>query len=155
MVFPPCCIKSLCCKGKSAKAKENNGGGEWFEPIRRKSRNQRQVSAQESVDSSYNVESSGDDASSDDVESSGDDDRSGDDDGIENNDSAPTSSPKDIIKRKGSLESIGEEDYNGSIRMSFAESQQLGKSITGDLSESEANLMYECNNSDDEDKDEV
>ena len=41
--------------------------------------------------------------------------------------------------------------------MSFAESQQLGMSITGDLSESEANLMYECNNnnSDDEDKDEV
>ena len=150
MVFCPCCIKSLCCKDKSAKAQGKEDGREWFEPIRGKSRNQCQDSAQESVNSSFSVESSdvvkrsgGDDGSCD-------DESSGDDDGIENNDSAPTTSPKASIKQKCSLSSFGEEGYKDIIvSMSNAESQKLNISITGDLSESEANLMY------DEDKDEV
>ena len=46
----PCCIKFLCFKGKAEAAKTQDKEkkveeGEWFEPIRRKSTKQRQVSA--------------------------------------------------------------------------------------------------------------
>lgn len=148
----PCCVKYLCCKGKSVKLQEKREGGEWFEQIRHKSRNQQHVLGQESIDMpepaiqwTLDVLTHGIGATT--CSDLGEDVRpecipapqltvsseyskdsiSDNDDGIKNNKSARTFASKGSDKWESSLGA--NKDLRGSARMPFIDSDMSNHSI--------------------------